>query len=129
MKKRYPNSAEELLIGEDIKGVVEIKGVKVGVESQGDPSSRMCKSIDDFVNKYDCLIIVAACRTKGNTYDCVEQYLHKGKNEKKQVWDMILCKNEIYWGKGKEKANIKLLNQRYADRVVQLIEDRIDGII
>ena len=50
---------------QDLKVLITYRGVKIGLESQGDPSSRLVKSIDEFVNQYGCDIIICACRTRG----------------------------------------------------------------
>lgn len=50
--------------GADIKATIRINGVLVGVESQGDPYSRLFQSLDDFVSM-GCDIIVCACRSSG----------------------------------------------------------------
>ena len=50
---------------QDLKVLIQYRGVKIGLESQGDPGSRLVNSIDDFVNQYECDIIICACRTKG----------------------------------------------------------------
>jgi len=48
--------------GKDIKAIFEINGVKVGIESQGDPDSQMEPTMEAFVDA-GCEIIVTACRT------------------------------------------------------------------
>ena len=77
---------------EDIKAIIGIPQsdghiVKVGIESQGDPSSRQMESIDYFVNK-DCEIILVACRIKGATKDAVI-------NLRNNDWQVIWFKNSI----------------------------------
>jgi hypothetical protein len=47
----------------------------MGIESQGDPNSRIFKSLPFFVNK-ECDIILCACRNRGETVWEVEK-LHK----------------------------------------------------
>ena len=54
----------------DVKAIMDIpiRGniIKVGIESQGDPDSRLNSSLVDFVNA-NCDIIICACRTSGET--------------------------------------------------------------
>lgn len=122
LKKKYPAHALVLINDCDIKATIEIKGIKVGIESQGDPYSRMQESMDDFVTK-NCEIIVAACRTSGGTYDKINQDLciaHK--------YDVIWASNDKYYDKNNTTV-VNNLNDRYAKRIIQLIEDRIAGII
>ena len=77
---------------EDIKAIIEIPQsdghmVKVGIESQGDPSSRQMDSINYFINK-DCEIILVACRIKGTTKDAVINLCNND-------WQVIWFKNSI----------------------------------
>lgn len=53
---------------EDIKGIVKVENVLVGVESQGDPDSRMTESLEDF-EQMGCQIILTASRTRNDTYN------------------------------------------------------------
>ena len=55
----------------DITVIIEINGTSVGIESQGDPNSRLPDSIELF-KKAKCSIIVCATRTKGGTVTTVE---------------------------------------------------------
>ncbi len=50
----------------DIRVVIEKNGVKVGIESQGDPNSRLEESLNEF-ERIGCEIIVCATRTSGMT--------------------------------------------------------------
>ena len=56
----------------DIRIIVKVKGKIIGIESQGDPGSRLKVSLDIFV-KIDCDIILCATRTRGTTVDIVKQ--------------------------------------------------------
>ena len=71
IKTAYPKAHfDEIIIGVDITVVITIDGVKVGIESQGDPGSRLFRSLDHFV-KVGCKVIVCATRTRGATVDAV----------------------------------------------------------
>lgn len=50
---------------QDLKVLIYYKETTIGLESQGDPNSRLTTSIKEFVEKYKCDIIICACRTKG----------------------------------------------------------------
>ena len=66
---KYPSATIQNLHGgtRDIKVILRgIKGLVVGIESQGDPNSRLQQSLNDFISA-DCDIIFCACRTKGMT--------------------------------------------------------------
>lgn len=74
--KRYPEYAIILDSGEesgDVKAIFFIEGLKIGIESQGDPNSRQPRSIDEFVSM-GCDIILSACRTRGHTINAITKY-------------------------------------------------------
>lgn len=62
---------------EDIKVILEINGIKVGIESQGDPKSRLPTSIDEFV-AINCDVIICASRTSGETENAILDTVSKG---------------------------------------------------
>ncbi len=71
LKAAHPSATvEEMFIGADITVVMTVSGVKVGIESQGDPNSRLFKSLDRFVN-IGCKVIICATRTSGKTVHAV----------------------------------------------------------
>jgi hypothetical protein len=71
LKKHNPTPQYNVLKnGVDIKIIMIIDGIKIGIESQGDPNSRLEKSLKTFC-KEGCLIIVCATRTRGMTVDWV----------------------------------------------------------
>lgn len=106
----------------DIKAIFEINDVKVGIESQGDPGCEMEAAMEEFVEK-GCEIIVAACRTKSDTYEKVRTYLGVEKG-----YDVLWCAHYVY---PREKADStwRILNKAYAEQVLELIQDRIAGVI
>ena len=63
----------------DLKIIISsINGIKIGIESQGDPNSRLAQSLVDF-EKAGCNIIFCACRTKGKTVQSIlshNKYFH-----------------------------------------------------
>ena len=61
-------SVQQLFSGtRDITAILSnVKGHKVGIESQGDPGTRLQKSLQDFANA-KCTIIICATRTSGMT--------------------------------------------------------------
>ena len=59
--------------GKDVKVVIKIKGVRIGIESQGDPpGGRLEESLKWFWRKR-CKVIVCATRTRGKTVEVVER--------------------------------------------------------
>ena len=75
LKTKYPNAPILILKSGsgEIKVIITINGKQVGIESQGDPNSRLEKSLEDF-DKEGCEIIFCATRTRGMTVDWVEHY-------------------------------------------------------
>lgn len=77
LREIYPTAKiEELHIGVDITVVITIDGGKVGIESQGDPNSRLFQSLDHFVN-IGCKVIVCATRSRGATVEAVNSLAGK----------------------------------------------------
>lgn len=71
---KYPGATMQALHSgtKDVKVIVHpVNGKKVGIESQGDPSSRLEQSLTDFRNA-NCDIVFCACRTSGMTVDWIE---------------------------------------------------------
>ena len=104
----------------DIKAIFNFDGVKVGIESQGDPGYDMESTIDEFVEK-GCEIIVTACRTKGSTFVKVRDYLGK-----ELGFDIVWSAHDVYPGQ-KDIKILNNLNHNYAQRVKGIIEGRIRG--
>ena len=106
----------------DIRAIFLVDGVKVGVESMGDPGGEMESSMEYFVD-YGCEIIVTACRTKSDTYRKVTDYLGEDNS-----FDVLWCSHSSY-PNPRNKNTHDLLNTRYAEHVVWLIESRVNGSI
>jgi hypothetical protein len=82
LRAKYPSVRPEegvILSRVEIKVVIVINGVKIGIESQGDPvkESRLEESLKEFV-RVDCSIIICARRTYGKKFDVVEDLKQKG---------------------------------------------------
>ena len=73
LTKAYPTAQVDILhkVGVDLSLIITIDGVLIGIESQGDPGSRLPDSIKVFI-KRGCVIIVCCTRTKGSTVEIVE---------------------------------------------------------
>jgi hypothetical protein len=76
--KTYPNHQEQFLIDKyDIKTIITITLadgtiITVGIESQGDPDSRLVhERLVDFI---ECDIVICACRTKGDPVAAVCEF-------------------------------------------------------
>lgn len=73
LTRKYPSAVvQQLASGTlDIKVILtNVKGHKIGIESQGDPNSRLQQSLKDFAGA-SCTIIICASRTSGMTVSWV----------------------------------------------------------
>ena len=103
---------------EDIKVVVTIGKIKIGLESQGDPPGiRLIQSLKEFV-KIKCDIIICATRTSGKTVDAVNDLHYK--NGYDNVWLTNYRSNE---------KNRDALNSISANHIFELIQQNIKGNI
>ena len=99
----------------DIMATIQIGDILVGLESQGDPGSRIFDSLKKFM-ELGCDVIVCACRSYGDTTDAVNALADDG-------YQVIFATND----KSDDKAMQVVLNKKYATRVVDMIEERIIG--
>jgi hypothetical protein len=96
----------------DICVVIIINGKLIGIESQGDPNSRIFISLPKFV-KIKCDIILCATRTRGATVKEVEK---------------LSSDYEIKWVKKEEETNVtkqKSANDNLANEIFKLIKNKI----
>ena len=72
IKTAYPSATfeEKAKFKIDITIVITINGKKVGIETQGDPNSRLGASLKHFI-KIGCTMIICASRSYGSTVDLV----------------------------------------------------------
>jgi len=71
LKSAYPNAIfDEIVVSTDITIIIAINGVKIGIESQGDPNRRLFSSLNRFVQA-GCKVIVCATRSRGKTVEAV----------------------------------------------------------
>lgn len=95
-----------------------INGIKIGIVSQGDPSTGIDKKIEKFIEK-GCSIIICATRTRGETVQVVQSY-------KKLEY-------EIEWVEavsltGYEKTKRDLYNHLYKSLIQARVEDIMDRV-
>lgn len=108
IQKQYPQAIVQIFSDRvDIKLIIKIRKIKIGIESQGDPGSRLPKSLD-FFRKENCDIIICATRTSGGTVKAVENMADK--------YDVIWISNYI-----SNERNKKTLNHLFAQSILKLI--------
>jgi hypothetical protein len=79
LNAKYPNCIKKDYFPneDDIKiEMKNIKGFLIGIESRGDPNSRLRSSLDDF-EKAECDIIFCAARTRGMTVQWINSHSKK----------------------------------------------------
>ncbi|MDX2300218.1 MAG: hypothetical protein NW204_10880 [Xanthomonadaceae bacterium] len=78
IKVAYPSAKfEEKRYKIDITVVITVGTIKVGVETQGDPNSRLERSLNTFVD-IGCKVIVCASRSSGRTVEIVNEAGSRG---------------------------------------------------
>jgi len=115
LKEKYPNlKLIQQLLGGDIQIVIIINDIKIGIESQGDPTSRIFDSIPLFL-KMECNIIICATRTRGGTVDLIESIEKNG-------FEIRWLKQQIVYGEEKQRENNILMANEIVDIVSELIK-------
>lgn len=56
----------------DFRLIVEINKQIIGIESQGDPNTKLDRRLNELVNVYNCDILICSTRTSGSTVKAVE---------------------------------------------------------
>ena len=111
----YPSAVTDIKKDGDITATIDINGVLVGIESQGDPNSRMFATLPDLVAR-GCQIIVCACRTSGAT--------------KQRVADLRKDGFDIIWTTNPRNPNLAdELNTMWADLVTEIIVRKANDMI
>lgn len=99
------------IVGGEVKATIKIGTTLVGIETQGDPGSRMQQSVDDFVT-WGCEIILVACRNQGGTINKITNL------ESNHGYTVLWLQN----GKCTDPACWQKLEEKYGDRVADIIE-------
>lgn len=113
---KYPSAKEKIYHddGTEIKSIISIKKVNIGVESQGDPYSRQPESIKEFL-KNNCDIIIASCRTRGDTHEVLNNTAKHG--------------YRVIWSRNHRSDHIpfKTLNDMSAHFLLDLLDEILMG--
>lgn len=117
IKGLFTNHIEHLIKDDgDVKCIIEINNIKIGIESQGDPNSRQAQSIIDFVNQA-CNIIICSCRTSGETERNV---INTKKNGYRLIWAANYRSYEI---------SHTQLNQISANQMSEIVREIMNGVL
>lgn len=114
IKTTYPHTETVYEDNGDIKVILEVKGLKIGIESQGDPNSRQAKSINDFITE-NCQIIICSSRTSGHT---VWNILDTVKHDYRIIWTTNYNSKEV--------SHVNL-NKLSAKHLLELFDNLLTG--
>lgn len=95
----------------DVKATIKIGSTLVGIESQGDPGSRMQQSVADFI-AWGCEIILVACRNQGDTINTITNL------ESNHGYTVLWLQN----GKCTDPACWQKLEEKYGNWIADIIE-------
>lgn len=105
------------LSGGDIQVIITLNGYTIGIESQGDPNSRLFKSIPLFV-QHNCDLIICATRTSGRTVQLVEQ---TERNNGYRLFWATNCRSRS------SNVNHNQLNNYSANQLTDLVMNVLNG--
>lgn len=71
----FPTTAAIPATG-DFRLVVQINGIIIGVESQGDPNTNLQNRLLDLADNFKCEVILCSSRTRGDTVAAVDNLHH-----------------------------------------------------
>ncbi len=101
----------------DIQVIITIGKITIGIESQGDPNSRLFESLKMF-SSANCDIIICSTRTSGGTVDAVDA-LHSS-----QGYDIVWVTNN----RSNEKSQ-SILNDLSAKHIFSLVQQVMAGTL
>lgn len=119
IKKTYKHSITDFIDGGDVRAIIHLTDhdIKIGLESQGDPNSRMEASMNLFVAK-SCDIIISACRTKGDTINKI--YDVRNTNGYEIIWAQNIISES-------KKHDVDLINDIYSTSILEIIDNLLSG--
>lgn len=109
-----------LIDGTDKKAIIKFGKIIIGIETQGDPGGRQENSLKEFVDKYECDIILCASRTYGSTVYSIDTY----KDAYRILWTTNIVENV-----NTTEDKIKKLNNLKAKQLVELVDSILDESI
>jgi hypothetical protein len=105
----HPNAQRGFLIdgSVDVRVVLMIDDVKIGIEGQGDPNARLKESLELFVRE-ECRVIVCATRTYGMTVEWVKQ---------------LMDRHEVIWFDQRSAPSESEQASRNSEMAVRIVEE------
>ncbi len=119
--EQYPNATSSISpvdYAGDVNIVIHLGNVKIGIESQGDPNSRMIydKTVEKLAKDGQCDIILCASRTEGETVKTIDKVA--GSYDYHTIWI------SSFWS---PTIKPRILNQLAAENIIRIIESLIVG--
>ena len=102
----------------EILSVLNYQGLKIGIESQGDPKGRQFQTLPE-LTKLGCNLIICASRTKNSTCDLVYSL----------GYDIIWFSNFYFDDDIRNKNRLSSLHNFNGKTIVKLVDDLINGKI
>lgn len=118
----FPNATssipkEEISYSGDILLIITLGSVRIGIESQGDPKSRMItEETIKYLAEEKCDIILCATRTSGETVHIVDEIANS--HDYRTLW------LSTFWG---HHLNHNVLNDQLGDQIIRFITSMIVG--
>ena len=112
---KFPNT--DIDYHNDILIVIQIGEIKIGIESEGDPESRMLnenESIEDLAKNHKCDIILCASRTSGDTVNRIDKIANQ--------YDYGTIWKSSYYA---PNYNYTVINRIAAEEIINLIKSLI----
>lgn len=100
----------------DVACVFTLNGIKIGIESCGDPGPRLSDTLKEFVDTYKCDIILCASRTKGEIMNAIKS--------KKDKYTLLYAPHYFEEGNS-DSAFVTSLNARHARNIVEIMMEWI----
>lgn len=121
----FPDATERIFVSNgDVKTIITIGELFIGIESEGDPNSRLTRErLGDFVP--ECQIILCTSRTKGEPFEVVRQVARE--NDYRLFWVTNHRNNNQSRSEENKQLN-RELNQQSAESFLQLIQSIIGGM-
>lgn len=105
----------------EVVAVLDYKGIKIGIESQGDPTGRQFNTLPDLV-KNQCEIIICASRPDVPTNDIIYK-------TSKSNYEIIWYSNFYFNDGNTAQSRQNLIHQFNGECIIKLVDDLISGKI
>lgn len=110
--------SDEFADKDDLKVLMNYLDVTIGLESRGDPNSRIANSIKEFIEVHKCDIIVCACRTKGKDVRAIKRMC------KEAGYTFMAAPHFVI--EDQDESLYDCLAEHYAESVIAAIDKWID---